>query len=71
MVAGVVPFLVLPATAMSAETRRLPGLPGPGRLALVHYRRPFASCSNRWSAAYTRSIRTMVIRFSSTSYSTR
>ena len=39
--------------------------------SLVHYRRPFASCSNRWPAAYARSIRMMVIRFSSTSYSTR
>lgn len=38
---------------------------------LVEYRRPSASCSNRWAAAYTRSIRTMVIRFPSTSYSTR
>ena len=50
--------------------RRL--LPAKARLdVLVHYRRPSASCSNRWSAAYTRSIRTMVIRFPSTSYSTR
>jgi len=28
-------------------------------LPVVHDLRPFASCSNRWSAAYTRSIRTI------------
>ena len=33
--------------------------------------RSSVSCSNRWAAAYTRSIRTMVIRSPSTSYSTR
>lgn len=35
--------------------------------AAVLLRRRESSCSNRWAAAYTRSIRTMVIRFSSTS----
>ena len=33
--------------------------------------RSSASCTDRWAAAYTRSIRTMVIRSPSTSYSTR
>jgi hypothetical protein len=63
MVAGVVPF--------ASSLRSTHGENAGNRVALSAVPGPSASCPNRWSAAYTRSIRTMAIGFPSTSYSTR
>ena len=54
-------------SAASATARR----PDRSSAATLAGSRSSVNCSNRWAAAYTRSIRTMVIRSPSTSYSTR
>ena len=63
MVADVVPF--------TSSLRSMYGENAGNRVTRSALPGPSASCLSRWAAAYTRSIRTMVIRFPSTSYSTR